>query len=81
MTDFVLIDSSGGLTYDPPLDHGGYAGYCRDTAVRTRPAMGIFCVLIYNDKQWRSFFEAIGQPEFLKQPRFANQFRTNSAHR
>uniref|UniRef100_UPI0019535337 CoA transferase n=1 Tax=Klebsiella pneumoniae TaxID=573 RepID=UPI0019535337 len=25
MTEFVLVDHLGGLTYDPPLDHGGYA--------------------------------------------------------
>jgi crotonobetainyl-CoA:carnitine CoA-transferase CaiB-like acyl-CoA transferase len=25
MANFVLIDHLGGLTYDPPLDHGGYA--------------------------------------------------------
>jgi crotonobetainyl-CoA:carnitine CoA-transferase CaiB-like acyl-CoA transferase len=25
MAEFVLIDHLGGLTYDPPLDHGGYS--------------------------------------------------------
>jgi crotonobetainyl-CoA:carnitine CoA-transferase CaiB-like acyl-CoA transferase len=30
-------------------------------------------VLIYNDKQWRAFFDVIGQPEKFKDPRFSNQ--------
>ena len=72
MTDFVLIDHLGGLTYDPPLDHGGYARLLSRYRRPYQTSDGHLCVLIYNDKQWRSFFEAIGQPEFLKQPRFAN---------
>lgn len=72
MTDFVLSDHLGGLTYEPPLDHGGYA---RILSRYRRPYQtndGYICVLIYNDKQWRSFFEAIDRREFLEQPRFAN---------
>jgi crotonobetainyl-CoA:carnitine CoA-transferase CaiB-like acyl-CoA transferase len=72
MTDFVLIDHLGGLTYDPPLDHGGYARLLSKYRRPYRTSDGYLCVLIYNDKQWRSFFESIGQPEFLDQPRFAN---------
>src|SRR3954466_1636946 len=72
MTDFVLIDHLGGLTYDPPLDHGGYARLLSRYRRPYQTSDGHICVLIYNDKQWRSFFEAIGQKEFLEQPRFAN---------
>ena len=72
MTDFVLIDHLGGLTYDPPLDHGGYARLLSRYRRPYQTSDGYLCVLIYNDKQWRSFFEAIGQEEFLEQPRFAN---------
>jgi crotonobetainyl-CoA:carnitine CoA-transferase CaiB-like acyl-CoA transferase len=72
MTDFVLTDHLGGLTYDPPLDHGGYARLLSRYRRPYQTSDGHLCVLIYNDKQWRSFFEAIGQAEFLEQPRFAN---------
>lgn len=72
MADFVLIGHLGGLTYDPPLDHGGYARLLSPHRRPYKTSDGYLCVLIYNDKQWRSFFEAIGQPEFLDQPRFAN---------
>src|ERR1700690_195333 len=72
MPDFVLIDPPGGLTYDPPLDHGGYARLLSRPRRPYKTSDGYICALIYNDKQWRSFFAAIGQPEFLEQPRFAN---------
>jgi len=72
MADFVLIDHLGGLTYDPPLDHGGYARLLSRYRKPYKTSDGHLCVLIYNDKQWRSFFEAIGRLDFLQQPRFAN---------
>jgi crotonobetainyl-CoA:carnitine CoA-transferase CaiB-like acyl-CoA transferase len=34
---------------------------------------GYVCVLIYNDKQWRAFFELIGRNELLSEPRYATQ--------
>ena len=71
MTDFVLIDHLGGLTYDPPLDHGGYARLLSPHRRPYQTSDGHICALIYNDKQWKSFFDAIGQPEMLEQPRFA----------
>ncbi|MGO4714639.1 CaiB/BaiF CoA transferase family protein [Bradyrhizobium sp. 2TAF24] len=72
MADFVLIDHLGGLTYDPPLDRGGYARLLSRYRKPYKTSDGHLCVLIYNDKQWRSFFEAIGREDFLQQPRFAN---------
>ena len=81
MTDFVLIDHLGGLTYDPPLDHGGYARLLSRYRRPYKTSDGYICALIYNDKQWRSFFAAIGQPEFLEQPRFANHAARHAAYR
>ncbi|MBV9985301.1 CoA transferase [Bradyrhizobium sp.] len=71
MAEFVLIDHLGGLTYDPPLDHGGYARLLSQHRRPYKTSDGHICALIYNDKQWKSFFGAIGQPEMLEQPRFA----------
>jgi len=72
MANFVLIDHLGGLTFDPPLDRGGYP---RLLAPERRPYPtkdGHVCALIYNDKQWRNFFHAIGRPQMLEDERFAS---------
>jgi crotonobetainyl-CoA:carnitine CoA-transferase CaiB-like acyl-CoA transferase len=71
MAEFVLIDHLGGLTYDPPLDHGGYARLLSRYRRPYKTSDGHICALIYNDKQWKSFFEAIGKSELLAEPRFA----------
>lgn len=72
---FVMGDHLGGLTFDPPL---GPAGYARVLSRDRRPYAtrdGHICVLIYNDKQWRSFFQAIGRAELADDPRFADHRR------
>lgn len=63
LTQFVFGDHLAGIGFEPPL---GPAGYPRLLTPHRRPyrtADGWLCVLIYNDKHWRSFFEAIGQPD------------------
>jgi crotonobetainyl-CoA:carnitine CoA-transferase CaiB-like acyl-CoA transferase len=73
MAQFILGDHMAGLTFDPP--EGG-AGYARLLTAHRRPhatADGMLCVLIYNDKHWRSFFAAIGEADGLgRDPRFAS---------
>jgi crotonobetainyl-CoA:carnitine CoA-transferase CaiB-like acyl-CoA transferase len=69
MAHFVLIDHLGGLTFDPPLDHGGYARLLAPERRPYRTKDGYLCALIYNDKQWRSFFHAIERPDMLQDDR------------
>src|SRR5450756_419526 len=80
MAEFVLIDHLGGLTYDPPLDHGGYARLLSRHRRPYRTSDGYICALIYNDKQWRSFAESIGQPGLLDDPRFASHAAVSYTH-
>jgi crotonobetainyl-CoA:carnitine CoA-transferase CaiB-like acyl-CoA transferase len=71
VSHFVLGDHLAGLSYDPPL---GEAGYARLLARRTYATQdGYLCVLVYNDKQWRSFFDIIGRADLLADPRYATQ--------
>jgi len=71
LAHFVLGDHSSGLTFDPP---SGDTGYARLLARRPYPTSdGSICVLVYNDKQWKSFTQAIGQPERMQDPRFSTQ--------
>lgn len=73
MTEFVLGDHMGGMTFEPPL---GSTGYPRLLARHRRPyrtSDGHICVVIYNDKQWRNFFTLIGREgELDSDPRFAD---------
>ena len=69
----VLGEHMGGYTFEPQL---GEPGYARMLAKGRRPYEtrdGYVCVLVYNDKQWRAFFELIGRPELLADPRYATQ--------
>jgi crotonobetainyl-CoA:carnitine CoA-transferase CaiB-like acyl-CoA transferase len=67
----VMGEHMGGYTYLPQL---GDPGYARMLAKERRPYEtkdGHVCVLVYNDKQWRAFFELIGRPELFADPRYA----------
>ena len=68
----VLGEHLAGRLFDPPIDGPGYR---RSLAHDRRPYPtrdGHVCVLIYSDKHWRRFFEAIGRPEiFRDDPRFS----------
>jgi crotonobetainyl-CoA:carnitine CoA-transferase CaiB-like acyl-CoA transferase len=69
----VLGEHLGGHTFEP---QHGEAGYARMLAPDRRPyqtADGYVCALIYNDKQWKAFFEVIGKPQMLSDPIFSSQ--------
>ncbi|WP_246209717.1 CaiB/BaiF CoA transferase family protein [Pikeienuella piscinae] len=80
MVSMVMADHLGGLTFQPPLDEGGYP---RHLAPDRRPYAtkdGHVCALIYNDGHWRRFFAAIGRPEMPDaDPRYVN-FAARMAH-
>jgi crotonobetainyl-CoA:carnitine CoA-transferase CaiB-like acyl-CoA transferase len=71
MTAFVMGDHLGGLTYEPPLDKGGYARHLSRDRRPYKTADGYLCVIVYNDKQWNAFFEASGRMDLRDDPRFA----------
>ncbi len=73
MTKFFLNDHLSGLTFDPPLDKGGYIRQLSKDRRPYRTSDGYICALIYNDKHWSNFFRAIGREAVLKtDPRFAS---------
>jgi crotonobetainyl-CoA:carnitine CoA-transferase CaiB-like acyl-CoA transferase len=68
----VLGEHMGGYTFQPQL---GEAGYTRMLSKHRRPYEtqdGYVCVLIYNDKHWKAFFEMIGRQDMLADARFAS---------
>ena len=73
MVAFVLGDHMGGLSFEPPLDEGGYARQLSPERRPYRTRDGYLCALVYNDKQWESFLRAVGREALLRDdPRFAN---------
>lgn len=69
LVGFNLVEHQAGQTYEPPL---GDAGYERVMVEYRRPYAtqdGFVCVLPYNVKQWRAFFELMNKPEMLDDPR------------
>jgi crotonobetainyl-CoA:carnitine CoA-transferase CaiB-like acyl-CoA transferase len=67
----VMGDHMGGLTYEPPLDRGGYARHLSRDRRPYKTSDGYICVIIYNDKQWENFFAATGRDDLRCDPTFA----------
>ncbi len=79
MAQMILGDHLAGRSFDPPT---GSAGYARVLAPQRKPFRtrdGYVCALMYNDKQWQSFFRIIGREELYRDdPRF-NTHESRSA--
>jgi formyl-CoA transferase len=71
MAGFVMGDHMGGLTYEPPLDRGGYARHLSRDRRPYKTSDGYICVIVYNDKQWENFFDATGRNDLRHDPKFA----------
>ncbi len=79
MSQMILGDHLGGRSFEPPT---GKAGYARVLAPQRKPFRtrdGYVCALMYNDKQWQSFFRVIGREDLYRDdPRF-NSHENRSA--
>ena len=71
MASFVMGDHMGGLTYEPPLDQGGYARHLSRDRRPYQTSDGYICVIVYNDKQWENFFQATGRDDLRRDAKFA----------
>jgi crotonobetainyl-CoA:carnitine CoA-transferase CaiB-like acyl-CoA transferase len=72
MVSFVMVEHLHGRTFVP---EEGALGYARVLAPWRRPyrtADGYVCMLAYTDGQWRRFWGALGRPEMMQDPRFAD---------
>lgn len=66
MVNFVLSDHLGGESFVPRL---GEMGYKRLLSKERRPYKtkdGYICALVYNDKQWNSFAELVGDSVLIE---------------
>jgi crotonobetainyl-CoA:carnitine CoA-transferase CaiB-like acyl-CoA transferase len=60
LAQFVLDDHMGGRSFEPPRGPPGYSRLLHRRPFETKD--GYVCALVYNDKQWETFFRAIGRP-------------------
>jgi crotonobetainyl-CoA:carnitine CoA-transferase CaiB-like acyl-CoA transferase len=80
VTSMIMGDHLGGLTFEPPMDKGGYARHLSPDRRPYETQDGYVCALIYNDGHWQRFFQAIGRPDMpAADPRFAT-FTARMAH-
>jgi len=68
----VLGEHMGGYTFEPQIGEGGYTRMLSKYRRPYETRDGYVCVLIYNDKHWKAFFEMIGRADMLADPRFAS---------
>lgn len=70
----VLGDHLCGRTFDPPVEPLRYERMLAPHRVPYATQDGHVCVLVYNDKHWRSFFKLVGREDlFESDPRFSSQ--------
>ncbi len=62
---FVLGDHLGGMSFDPPLDEGGYHRLTSKARRPFRTKDGYICLLLYSDVQWRRFLDITDRPPVL----------------
>lgn len=70
MASFMLVEHANGALFSPPL---GQANYPRAVAPNRRPYKtrdGYIAALVYNDKQWNRFVEAV-RPTWAESDEFA----------
>ncbi len=74
MASMTLGEHLAGKLFDPV---NGKAGYSRSLSASRRPYRtrdGHLCAMVYNDKHWRAFFQAIGRTDVPERdPRFRTQ--------
>jgi crotonobetainyl-CoA:carnitine CoA-transferase CaiB-like acyl-CoA transferase len=74
LAHMVLGDHLAGRTFEPPVSPARYERMLAPHRAPYATRDGYVCVLIYNDKQWRTFFDLIGRREmFDADPRFSSQ--------
>jgi len=74
LAHMVLGDHMAGRTFEPSIEPFRYERMLAPHRAPYATRDGYVCVLIYNDKHWRSFFRLIGREElFESDARFSSQ--------
>jgi crotonobetainyl-CoA:carnitine CoA-transferase CaiB-like acyl-CoA transferase len=80
MAQLVLGDHMGGRTFEPPAGAPGYPRLLASDRRPYRTSDGYICVLIYNNKEWETFFRAIGRSEQYAADQRLSDHAVRTAH-
>lgn len=73
IAQLVLGDHMGGRTFEPAIGEPGYPRLLASDRKPYRTSDGYICVLIYNNKEWETFFRAIGRSDqYAADPRLSD---------
>ncbi len=72
MAHYMSIEHLGGYSFDPPAGPSGYARLLNDFRRPHKTKDGYMAVLPYTPAQWKAFFDGVGRPEVLLDPRFCD---------
>ena len=72
LVSFMYAEHLGGSLYDPPLGPPAYPRVVAKERHPYRTRDGYLALMIYTDRHWRSFFDAIGNPAWSRDPMFAS---------
>ena len=70
MASFMLVEHANGAMFDPPLSPAFYPRAVAPNRKPYRTRDGYIAALIYNDKQWRVFVDAV-RPPWASEPQYA----------
>ncbi|SHM66233.1 Crotonobetainyl-CoA:carnitine CoA-transferase CaiB [Cryptosporangium aurantiacum] len=80
MAAFMLVEHANGAMFDPPLAAAGYPRALTPQRAPYRTKDGLISALVYNDKQWSAFVDAVkppwAGPEFATLAQRAQQVET-----
>ncbi|MEV3960371.1 CoA transferase [Nocardia sp. NPDC050193] len=84
MAAFMLVEHANGVLFDPPLGSAAYPRAVTPERTPYRTADGYLSALVYNDKQWAAFVNAVrppwNGPEFATLAQRARRIGTVYAH-
>lgn len=69
---FTMTEHLNGALFDPELGPPEYPRVISPNRRPYRTADGHLAVMIYSDGQWTAFFAALGDPDWSRDPMFAN---------
>lgn len=70
LVSFALAEQMYGHHFDPPKADIGYPRMVMPERHPYPTADGLICIMPYNDRNWRDFFDIAGRPEVFLDPRF-----------